>query len=148
MITTFTARRPGPDRLFIDTAGFIALIWDGDSRHREAATFYRETANRPKVTTNLVVSETFSRLRYAASHSTAMRFLKIIHAARAAGQLQLIWSDEVLERKAETFLEGFADQDLSYVDAVSFAVIKAEGIKDAFTFDRHFYLIGCNVLPD
>jgi predicted nucleic acid-binding protein len=39
------------------------------------------------------------------------------------------------------------DQRLSYVDAVSFAVMQASGCHAALTFDRRFRMAGLDVVP-
>ena len=52
-----------------------------------------------------------------------------------------------LEAIAEGILESYADQDFSYTDAVSFAVMQEQGIKEAFSFDRHFATTGFAMIP-
>jgi len=39
----------------------------------------------------------------------------------------------------------FADQDLSFTDAVSFAVMRQEGLRDAISFDSHFERAGFRI---
>lgn len=133
--------------LFVDTSAFIALLWRGDRWHKDAASFYRNITGRPKITSNLVVAETYGRLRYGASYDFAVRFLRGLREAQDQGSISLVRSDEALEQKAEKLLAQFQDQDISYVDAVSFAIIRDLLINDVFCFDKHFYLLGCNVLP-
>jgi len=41
----------------------------------------------------------------------------------------------------------FDDQPCSLADAVSFAVMKQRGIRDALTLDRHFGIAGFTVIP-
>jgi predicted nucleic acid-binding protein len=45
------------------------------------------------------------------------------------------------------WLERYDDQDFSFADAVSFAVMTERGITDALTLDRHFQGAGFRVLP-
>jgi len=52
-----------------------------------------------------------------------------------------------LESRAEDILASYAEQDFSYTDAVSFAVMQARGIQQAFTFDRRFAAVGFGMIP-
>ena len=51
------------------------------------------------------------------------------------------------EKRALGFFEKFADQDVSFTDCVSFALMNQHDIERAFTFDRHFALAGFEVWP-
>ena len=44
-------------------------------------------------------------------------------------------------------LRQYADQDFSYVDAVSFALMHHRGLTDAFAFDQHFVTAGVVCVP-
>ena len=39
------------------------------------------------------------------------------------------------------------DQDFSIADSVSFVIMKEHGIKEAFTFDKHFKAMKFTVTP-
>lgn len=52
-----------------------------------------------------------------------------------------------LEQEAEAILRRCGDQDFSYADAVSFALMKARGIKEAFAFAKHLATIGFRRVP-
>ena len=52
-----------------------------------------------------------------------------------------------LEDTAEETLRRYDDQDLSYVDAVSFAVMKAQRLDTVFGFDHHFEVMGFSRQP-
>ena len=60
----------------------------------------------------------------------------------ASPRIKKIYSNPELEDEAEGILKRYSDQDFSFVDAVSFAVMKHEGIEEAFAFDRHFLTMG------
>jgi len=57
-------------------------------------------------------------------------------------RLLIIYSDDKIETDAQQFLRQYADQKFSYVDAVSFAVMKQREITEAFAFDHHFLVAG------
>jgi len=44
-------------------------------------------------------------------------------------------------------LSKYSDQDFSYTDAVSFAIMKRQKIIKAFSFDKHFVIAGFINLP-
>jgi predicted nucleic acid-binding protein len=51
------------------------------------------------------------------------------------------------ELAALALFEKFADQEVSFTDCVSFALMREAGIKRAFAFDRHFELAGFERWP-
>lgn len=52
-------------KIFVDTGFYIALANKGDERHQEAVEAWRVLPERTKfVTSDLVVSETYTRLLY------------------------------------------------------------------------------------
>ena len=42
----------------------------------------------------------------------------------------------------EEILRKYSDQDFSYTDAVSFAIMRRQRIRKAFCFDKHFATAG------
>ena len=74
----------------------------------------------------------------------AIKFLNIIQE----GNINIIYSDRKTELHCiDSFLKKFKDEKISYTDAVSFQIMKDKNIKDAFAFDKHFRIIGFNLLP-
>ena len=60
----------------------------------------------------------------------------------------IVMSDDPdLLSAAEQILRDFPDEKLSYVDALSMAIMRKEKIGEIFTFDRHFRLMNFEVLP-
>jgi predicted nucleic acid-binding protein len=132
--------------VFVDTSAWIAVSDLRDKYHPAA----REEYNRllgdrfTFVTTNLVIAETHIIIRRTAGHPQAMRFLRSL---RGSPRLQKVWSDAGLESQVEDLLERYADQDFSFTDAVSFIVMQARDLSDAFTFDGRFAMLGFQMLP-
>ncbi|MBI2304273.1 MAG: PIN domain-containing protein [Chloroflexi bacterium] len=136
-----------PPYLFVDTAAWLALA-DADDRFHHAATrTFSSVAERRwnLVTTNLVVAEAYAGIRRRLHHRAAVSFLDRL--ARAS-RLERVLSTRELEETAEAIVRQYADQDFSYVDAVSFAVMRQRGIQEAFTFDQHFEAAGFAVVPE
>ena len=96
------------------------------------------------MTTNLVIAESYISIRRASGHAPAMQFLR---STQGSGRLVKVRSGVELEGAAESILARYADQDFSYVDAVSFALMRQRGIAEAFAFDRHFLTAGFVLLP-
>jgi len=63
-------------------------------------------------------------------------------------QMLVVRSNADLERAAITeWLERYDDQDFSFADAVSFAVMAERRIQGALTLDRHFGAAGFRMVP-
>lgn len=136
--------------IFIDTGAFCAFSDRSDTYHviavRQFARVLRDL--RPLVTTNFIIDETYTWIRCRQGHQRALEFLqRIREAVRGKPRLDIVTVTRPLEEKAWQLLEKFAEQDLSYTDATSFAVIQDRKLSQAFTFDRHFYLLRVELLP-
>lgn len=137
-----------PSKLFIDTGAFIALIIEEDNLHEIAKTYYQSLRKSILLYTSiLVVSETYTWLRYHYGFQPASQFLDIIKNGIKTGNLIVLYPDPVICEKAHAILIKYKDQELSYADALSFAILEAEEIKDVFGFDNHFYIANCSLWP-
>ena len=132
--------------LFVDTGGWLAVLDPRDRYHRQATEFYRHCLSRYTylVTTNLVISETYINVRRGAGHQKAIAFLDLVERSE---RIRYFWSDAQLEESAREILRHYDDQDFSYADAVSFALMHREAIQDVFAFDLHFRVMGFSVHP-
>jgi len=145
MTGTYIAGR----KVFVDTGAWIALAVVRDEYHKRARAIFEliVAGGLKQVTSNLIISETYTFLRYHIDYRAAMRFLESIKEAETMGFLHLIYSTPAIEKKAALLLKKYHDQLISYVDAVSFAILEQHSdIQDVFTFDGHFYLISKNVI--
>ena len=55
-------------------------------------------------------------------------------------------SPEIRESAWQIFLD-YDDQEFSFTDCTSFALMRLKNIQDAFTFDGHFQTMGFAVHP-
>ncbi len=128
--------------IFIDTSAWVALVDQRDSLHSSMARFYPQLLSDWRVwtTTNLVIAESYTLIRAHSTYNMSMQFLTLLEHSR---RLLKIYADATTDGQAEVILRRYKDQDFSYVDAVSFAVMQNRGIV-ALTFDHHFSTAGFN----
>ena len=104
-------------------------------------------ARVPLVVTNFIVDESYTWIRYRLGHHQAVEFLRKIRDAEKQALLEVVTVTRSIEESAARILEKFSDQDLSYTDATSFALIEERTISRVFAFDRHYHLIAVEVIP-
>ena len=129
--------------IFVDTGAWYALVDSDDADHTAAAAFL--AANTiPLITTNFVFSETITLIRYRIGHEAARSFGQKLKESSFARMVSVTAADE--ERAWEIFCK-YRDQDFSFVDCTSFAVIERMKLSTAFAFDRHFSVMKFAVVP-
>ena len=136
-----------PRRVFVDTSAWLAVTDNSDVHHAQAADIYTRLLNAHTVlvATILVIAETQIWLRRRFGSDTALAFLKNINEST---QVEIIYPDSALEKKAKQILRQYADQDFSLADAISFAWLKEAGLSDAFSYDQHFVTAGFNLVAE
>jgi len=136
------------EKLFIDTGGWIALIDAGDTFHLSAKSFYLSIDPSVKrMTSSHVIGETFTWLRYKTGFSVASLFLSVVRQAKLNERLTIVYDGNDLLEQTEQLLADFPDQKLSYVDALSMAIMRREGISKVFGFDHHFNYMKFAAVP-
>jgi hypothetical protein len=132
--------------IFVDTGAWYALADRTDQHHKRAVKKYPALLKRyPHLTTtNLVIAETYILIRRALGFQPAISFLSNLSSSL---RIAKIYSDATLEFKAEKILTTYQDQDFSYTDAVSFAIMRELKIGEAFAFDSHFAAAGFTIIP-
>jgi uncharacterized protein len=136
--------------IFVDTGAFCAFADRSDSCHvvavRQFSAILRERLQL--ITTNFVVDETYTWMRYRLGYREAAEFLRRLRQSEEKEpRLEITTVSRALENEATRLLEKFSDQDLSYTDATSLALIQKKGLLRAFTFDRHFHLLPIEIIP-
>lgn len=130
-------------RFFVDTGAWYALADKSDPDHPDAVNFLKHNS-LPLATTNFVLDETVTLLRVRLGWKAAHDFGEKI---RESSLLSLIRVEEEDERQAWEIFAKYKDQDFSYTDCTSFAVMNRVGIDTAFAFDRHFQAMKFHVVP-
>ena len=122
------------------------LLNQSELLHEEALRIYDHLQNHILVVSNLVIGETYTWLRKKSGFKVAYDYVKALERKTVLQQVEVIYSNKVLEQQALKLLEQYADQQLSYVDAVNFCIIKNTGINKAFAYDKHFSIVGIELI--
>ena len=131
-------------KLLADTGALLALFNPRDNLHQRARKFARDAAGTRFVVTELILSETVTRLR---ARTDAAHAADVGAALLSSRRYEVLFVDPPLVEAGLADLLRFADKRLSLVDAVSFAVIRALALDGSFTFDRDFSDCGFAVYP-
>jgi predicted nucleic acid-binding protein len=102
--------------IFVDTGGWIALSDRKDQHHCNAVAIYTRLKRRKEklLTTDYIIDETVTRLRYDLSHLTAVKFLNFIERSEETGVLTIIRIDETLFQKAKILFRRYDTAMLSF----------------------------------
>ena len=133
--------------IFVDTGAWIAILNPNDQYHREAVAVYRHFQQQKTrfLTTDYVIDETVTRLRYDTNHSIAVMFLERIELLVETNVLTLIEIDNRLFREAIALFRQYDSTRLSFTDCTSFVVCAENNIHEAFAFDQHFSMMGIDL---
>jgi predicted nucleic acid-binding protein len=118
--------------LFVDTSVWYAAADRSDLGNARAKAILG--AGEPLFTTDHVLMETWTLLRYRINRHAAERFWEGLRSGAAAiepvgtADLEAAWQIGL----------AYRDQDFSLVDRTSFAVMRRLGIERAASFDGHF----------
>ena len=133
-------------RVFVDTGAWFAIQATDDAQHALARSTLPEVlqASQSLVTSNLIVGETYTLLRLSKGYRGAKQFLDTLAQST---KLEPVFLTESLARHAYEILHRYADHPFSFVDAISFALMRQQRIRHAFAFDAHFATAGFLRVP-
>ncbi len=132
-------------RIFVDASAYVALARQDDENHRAAeaiiTTLQQQRARL--YTTYFAVAEAHALLLRYLGIAPAYRYLQGLDTSQVT---TVVHSDPADIETAKALLYRYDDKDFSLADAIAFAVMTRFGLKQAFTFDRHFGQYGWEVL--
>ena len=118
--------------VFVDSTAWYAAADKDDVHNRRARELI--TSERPQVTTDYVVAETWRLMRVRLGFDTAERFLE--ESTDGTWPVERVTAPDVV--KALDIGRGFRDQRFSLVVRTSFAVMERLGVSRAIAFDDDF----------
>jgi len=132
---------------FVDTTAWIAVTCASDINHAAASRHFAEVLNSGIIlfTTRFVFAETVIFIRKKVSIDAAIQLGEhLLHSP----QVKVVQTTTQIHEQAWTLFRKYRDwRDLSYVDCLSFMVMKNIGIDIAFSFDDDFRRFGFQRLP-
>lgn len=136
--------------VFIDTSAWLAIVNKKDKMHLKAKCEYVKLLeeNVVFVTTDYILSETLTRIRYDTGHKEAVKFYEIINDAYLSKSLIIQWVDPKMWHEAWQIFGKYTDQKFSITDCTSFVTAKKLKIKKVFVFDEDFKTMGFWVIPN
>lgn len=135
--------------VYTDSGVFIALVYTRDRWHQRVATYFRalRAAGDRLLTSEPVIAETVTRLRYDAGPRAVSAFGHILAVAEADGSLVVRESDGDLRHAAIGLMEQYADLRLSYADAVGAVISRGRHVDGVFALDDDFRVLGFAIEP-
>lgn len=122
----------------IDTSFWVALMLKKDRHHQDAQRLWQQDPG-PILCTNHVTGETWTFLRRRAGHVSAVHFLEAVEASNRVIPFHV---PEAIEEEARHWLRRHDEREFSFVDAVSFAVMRNQHLNEALAFDGDFTSAG------
>jgi predicted nucleic acid-binding protein len=132
-------------KVFLDSGGLLGLIHRRDQHHQRAlGVFSRLIAARtPLLITDYVTDEALTLLKVRCGQTGALGLLDFLDSCPV---LEWEWISPDLFRAASRFFRVRGDHEYSFTDCTSFLTMRAHGLSDAFTTDRHFVEAGFRAL--
>jgi predicted nucleic acid-binding protein len=127
--------------IFIETSGFFAMLSSDDDRHAAAAKIVAAArkSKRSFVTTDYVLDETATLLKARRKNHLIAKLFERLDQSQAC---RIEWTDSDRFHDVREYFVKHADQDWSFTDCVSFAVMSNLRLRDALTKDAHFHQAG------
>lgn len=133
-------------RALVDTGALLALSHSRDQNHEraKAVSARHRSAGGSFTGTTVILTELHTRLLYARGAAGARTALR--HLLDDPAHTWVAVDIDLVQAARTEWLERYSDQTLSLVDAVSFEIMRREGITQAFAFDHHFVVAGFELL--
>jgi len=128
--------------VFADTSALFSLLVHDDYMHvRAKLNFAHFAAHHFRLlTSSFVLVETIALLQRRIGLDAVRDF-----NAKIAPLLEVVWVDADWHNRAMLRLLAQSKKELSLVDCLSFEIMEAREITEAFSFDRHFEAHGFKI---
>lgn len=133
------------ETVFVDTSAFYALMDSSDKNHKEAARLWSRFLEEDSFTrtSNYVIVETTALLQSRLGLDAA-----ILWGRDVLTVVDILWVDSTIHGLAHDLWVGIGRRNLSFVDCVSFVVMRKNEMEKVFGFDEHFAEQGFDVLTE
>ncbi len=121
--------------IFIDTSAFISILDMDDDNHERSGKIWKDLvlSGECLICTNYILVETISLLQSRFGIKGVRNF-----QGNIVPIMVIEWVDSFTHELATTGLLSANRKELSFVDCISFTVMRKLSITSAFAFDHHF----------
>jgi predicted nucleic acid-binding protein len=136
-------------KAFTDSGGWLSVLIETDKYHSIGKAYFEKALDQRATleTTDFVLDEVVTRLRYDVSHSAAVRFIDLVREAEFQAVLAVHSITRETRERAEAIFRQYKDTKLSFTDCTSFAFLEAHPADEVFGFDTHFEMMGFLLKP-
>ncbi len=124
--------------IFIDSSAFISYFVENDVNHEKVQKIFNEILEEKLITSSDVIVETLNWLTRKASKKIMHELGEILLNEDIA---KIIHTDTDDKLAALKIIKKYSDYNLSFTDALSFALVKRLKIKRIFSLDKGFDLL-------
>jgi predicted nucleic acid-binding protein len=135
------------DRIFVNSAAWVALFSTDDKYYEQAITFWEDLpgARLQPITNHYVLNETYSLLRRRQNGlQRAIAFRRVVEQTGLVEVLEV--SSEYRQKGWDIFV-SYTDKVISFTDCVCFAMMREMNVYQVFSFDADFARAGFLVRP-
>ena len=123
-------------KIFVDTGAWYALNNKNDSHHTAALRYFQAHQDKAMfVTSYYVIDEAITLSRVRIGHHAASQLAGELFSEQAAKIIYV--APDYIPRALEIFNQ-YSDQDFSFTDCTSFAIMENLKIAEVLAFDSHF----------
>jgi predicted nucleic acid-binding protein len=130
-------------QLFVDTSAWYALIDAKSHTHIQIKNLLKHYEHS-LITSNFVIDETITLLRYRANFQAAQKFGEYCFSGQLAVISAITPQDE---QAAWQLFKNYQDKKFSFTDCTSFILMQRLKISLAATLDNDFKTFGFQCLP-
>ena len=127
-----------PEQILVDTAYVLALVNERDQYHDRA----QELADLFEGHDLLITDAVLLEIGNALARGFKEQAIEIITYFFESEEVEIFRHSSQVFDKAFALYKKYDDKEWSFVDCISFIVMRERGIKQALTFDRHFEQAG------
>jgi uncharacterized protein len=127
--------------IFTDTSALIAVLNKKDQYHEQATTTLTTILKGPAklLITTHIFAETMTRIARKVSQQAAITAGTHI---RNEARIAIVTPTQEDIDQAWDIFQSYYDQQFSFVDCISFAVMREMDLSRVFAFDKHFTVMG------
>jgi uncharacterized protein len=124
--------------IFLDTSAIYALADQKDEYYAQARESFGSILSQGGqfMLHNYILVESVALIQRRLGLEPAK---KLLHDA---GWFRVVWVDSSLHELASDYFQKHATRNISFVDCISFVLMKQEHIREAFAFDEDFEKAG------